>query len=192
MQNKPTKDLRWGKTGSISTINDEARLTGFALFGSIGSTGVIDYGGLLHLTTSFKIINYKPFAALLDIDFNNTNKTFASMVLNTKEMLSFVVQDSNKHMLTMKTKIPTDEQWHTAELIIKDQTVMSYVDKILLGSYTYKDVLSSARVHLGNNNVDDDSLKDGSPISFCIKNTNVTTSFNDFPCNYLDLEYIKH
>lgn len=193
MTTKISKNIQWGKTDNIYTINGEACLSGFANLGSIGSTKPIDYGNFLSFTTLFKITkNAYERAALLDIDFNNSCKTFASVVLDSRKYLSFVISDNGQNDTIFGLHIDSNNQWHKANITVENQTVSFYIDDILLSSYLYKDTLMCAKVYLGNNNVFNNIPQDSSRTSFYIKESSVKTSFGYFNCDYLNLTPMDH
>lgn len=176
----------WSKIKNVELKNKEAYLTGFANFGSIGFLNSINFKNNIKVKANFKILkDIQEKAAILDLDFDPENKSFASVVYDLKT-ICFEIKDGGNPMNVAINDSPLDYDWHFLEVLLDKQTVYFYLDRNLIGNYTYKSKLESVKAYFGNNFIIDFSNITNT-IGLIIKNASITIDNEEFLLNEEEL-----
>lgn len=169
----------WSKIKEVKTINNEILLTGFANFGSVGFVDAIKFNKI-KVKTEFKLLkDIQEKSAILDLDFDSDNTTFASVVYDSGTV-GFEVKDMCVGQNISKNSTPLDFNWHILEIKVEDQKVYFYLDNNFLGEYSYQYKLEYVKAYFGNNFIND-FLSISNKIGLMIKNSSITIDNEDFP-----------
>jgi hypothetical protein len=187
--NEEFKHPEWVFINSLSYEGEDVLLSGFTEFGSIGTKDPVGIEDGLEVLFNFKMTGIQSdHAAILDLDFNQTLKPYASLFY-VDGCLAFGVKDGgNTKTIWVSLGDFVDTRWHKCRVTVKDSLVTLYIDEIKRCKYKYEEELLIAKVFLGNNNVKDMGFYENKNISFIASDIILKSSYGEIT---LDPKLIK-